>query len=85
MPLSVLAQGQTQTETTETEETAAPERVDVAPVADDTQIRERLVRILTATAWFENPEVEVNDGVVFLSGSTEAGDYKRWAGDLEYT
>ncbi len=82
MPLSVSAQVQNQTETTEQDETAAPERVDVAPVADDTQIRERLVRILTATEWFENPQVEVNDGVVFLSGSTETGDYKRWAGDL---
>ncbi|MFH5884823.1 mechanosensitive ion channel domain-containing protein [Halalkalibaculum sp. DA3122] len=82
MPHSVLAQVQNQTETTEPDETAAPERVDVAPVADDSQIRDRLARILTATEWFENPQVEVNDGVVFLSGSTETGDYKRWAGDL---
>ncbi len=82
MPISVFAQVQNQIETTEPDETAAPERVDVAPVADDSQIRERLVRILTATEWFEDPQVEVNDGVVFLSGSTGNGDYKRWAGDL---
>ncbi|SMO94815.1 mechanosensitive ion channel domain-containing protein [Fodinibius sediminis] len=82
MPLSVLAQGQTQTETTEPDETAAPQRVDVAPVADDSQISDRLTRILTATEWFQNPQVKVNDGVVFLSGSTETGDHKRWAGDL---
>lgn len=82
MPFSVLAQVQNQTETTEQDETTAPERVDVAPEADDSQIRERLARILTATEWFEDPQVEVNDGVVFLSGSTETGDYKRWAGDL---
>ena len=82
MPLSVLAQGQTQTETTEPDETAAPQRVDVAPVADDSQISDRLSRILTATEWFQNPQVKVNDGVVFLSGSTETGDHKRWAGDL---
>lgn len=82
LPISVLAQVQNQTETTEQDETTAPQRVDVAPVADDTQIRERLIRILTATAWFEDPQVEVNDGVVFLSGWTETGDYKRWAGDL---
>jgi len=80
MPLSGLSQGQTQT--TETDESAVPERVDVAPVAEDSQIRDRLVRILAATEWFENPEVEVNDGVVFLSGSTETADHKRWAGDL---
>jgi small conductance mechanosensitive channel len=82
MPLSVFAQSQTQAETTETDETAAPERVDIAPVAEDFQIRDRLDRILTATEWFENPQVEVNDGVVFLSGSTETEDFKRWAGDL---
>ena len=80
VPISVPAQGQTQT--TETDESTAPERVDVAPLAQDSQIRERLVRILAATEWFENPEVEVNDGVVFLSGSTETTDQKRWAGDL---
>ncbi|MGM0589620.1 MAG: mechanosensitive ion channel domain-containing protein [Bacteroidota bacterium] len=82
MPTNMLAQGQSQTENTEQEETTAPQHVEVESVAEDSQIRERLVRILTATAWFENPQVEVNDGVVFLSGSTETDDYKRWAGDL---
>jgi small-conductance mechanosensitive channel len=82
MPTNLLAQGHSQTENTEQEETTAPQHVEVESVADDSQIRERLVRILTATAWFENPQVEVNDGVVFLSGSTETDDYKRWAGDL---
>jgi small conductance mechanosensitive channel len=80
MPLNLFAQGQAQT--TESDESAVPERVDVAPVAEDSQIRDRLVRILSATEWFENPEVVVNDGVVFLSGSTETPDHKRWAGDL---
>ena len=82
MPLSILAQGQSQTRTTEPDESTAPERVDVAPVAQDSQIRDRLARILNATEWYENPQVEVNDGVVFLSGSTETDEYKRWAGDL---
>lgn len=82
MPLGVLAQVQTQTQTTETDETEAPERVEVEPVADDSQIQERLARILTATEWFDNPQVEVRDGVVFLSGSTATDDHKRWAGDL---
>jgi small conductance mechanosensitive channel len=80
MPLNLFAQGQAQT--TESDESAVPERVDVAPVAEDSQIRDRLVRILSATEWFENPEVVVNDGVVFLSGSTETPDHKRWVGDL---
>jgi small-conductance mechanosensitive channel len=80
MPLSGLAQAQNQT--TDQDESAAPDRVDVAPVAQDSQIRDRLARILTATEWYENPQVEVNDGVVFLSGSTETIEHKRWAGDL---
>ena len=77
LPLSVLGQVQS-----ETEESTAPERVDVAQVAEDSQIRDRLTRILTATEWFENPQVEVNDGVVFLNGLTDTDDNKRWAGDL---
>jgi small-conductance mechanosensitive channel len=81
-PLSVYAQDQSQSETTEQDETAVPERVDVAPTADDSQIRDRLTGILTATGWFENPQVEVNDGVVFFSGSTKTDDHKKWAGDL---
>ncbi|MEX2351342.1 MAG: mechanosensitive ion channel family protein [Balneolaceae bacterium] len=82
VPFSLTAQVQNQDEISVEDETAAPERVDVAPMADDSQIQERLARIMTATEWFENPQVEVNDGVVFLSGSTETDDYKRWAGDL---
>ncbi len=82
LPLYVIAQGQNQTQTTVTDESTAPEKVDVAPVAQDSQIRDRLAGIMNATEWFENPQVEVNDGVVFISGSTESIDYKRWAGDL---
>ncbi len=79
---SERAQSQNQPETPETDEAAAPVRVDVAPIAQDSQIRDRLTGIMTATEWFENPQVEVNDGVVFLSGSTESVENKRWAGDL---
>ena len=82
MPISGLSQIQNQTETSEQDESTAPERVVVAPVADDSQIQDRLTRILIATEWFENPEVLVNDGVVFINGSTTTADFKRWAGDL---
>ena len=47
------------------DETTAPERVDVALLAAEFQIKERLDRILNATEWFENPIIVVNDGVVF--------------------
>ncbi len=60
----------------------APVRIDVKPVARDHEIRERLEDILKATGWFSSPKVEVNDGVVFLYGMTETGEFKKWAGDL---
>jgi small conductance mechanosensitive channel len=59
-----------------------PDRVDVEPLARDEQIRERLQNILEATGWFVAPNVEVNNGVVFLTGQTETEEFKRWAGDL---
>jgi small-conductance mechanosensitive channel len=60
----------------------APESVDVQPTARDEEIRARLQRILDATGWFVNPEVQVEEGVVFLRGQAEREEYKAWAGDL---
>jgi len=82
IPLSGLAQNQTQPQTTDPDEITAPERVDIEPVADDSEIQDRLARILNSIDWFEDPQVEVSDGVVFLNGSTQTADHKRWAGDL---
>lgn len=79
LPHSTFAQAQNQTER---DESTAPERVEVSPVAQDSQIQDRLSGIMAATDWFENPQVEVNDGVVFLNGKTESIEHKRWAGDL---
>ena len=39
-----------------------PAKVDVAPVAHDSAIKQRLERILTATGWFDIPGVEVHEG-----------------------
>jgi len=59
-----------------------PAQVEVAPVAQDEEIRERLQDVLDATGWFENPQVEVREGVVFLNGPTETAELKKWASDL---
>lgn len=59
-----------------------PERVDVQPIARDEEIRERLEGILNATGRFVNPEVRVQEGVVFLMGRTETAEFRQWAGDL---
>ncbi|MEQ8849206.1 mechanosensitive ion channel family protein [Botrimarina sp.] len=60
----------------------APGKVDVEPVAEDQQIAARLERILRATEWYESPGVRVDEGVVFLTGSTDTDDRKAWAAQL---
>jgi small conductance mechanosensitive channel len=57
-------------------------KVDVAPVAQDEQIRQRLQTVLNATDWFTDPQVRVDEGVVFLNGQVESDELKQWAGDL---
>lgn len=59
-----------------------PAKVDVAPAAGDREIADRLERILKATTWFEEPQVTVDEGVVFLHGRTKLTEYHDWAGKL---
>ena len=56
--------------------------VSVNPTASDSEIADRLTRILVSTGWFENPRVEVRDGIVMLDGVTGTQEHRRWAGDL---
>ncbi|MDZ7580847.1 MAG: BON domain-containing protein [Deltaproteobacteria bacterium] len=56
--------------------------MDVNPVARDEEIRKRLQRVLEATDWFTDPQVRVEEGVVFLNGQVESAELKKWAGDL---
>ena len=60
----------------------APAKVDVNPVARDEEIGTRLQSVLEATGWFIEPEVRVEEGVVFLNGRTETEQLRNWAGDL---
>ena len=60
----------------------APAKVDVKPVARDEEIRKRLQSVLDATDWFLDPQVRVEEGVVFLNGEVESAELKKWAGDL---
>ena len=77
-----LAQGPTPTPAGDDAPLEAPERVEIEPTARDEQIQQRLVNILEATGWFENPQVQVQEGVVFLKGRTENEEFKTWAGNL---
>ena len=70
-----------------TEEITVPaegsgDRINILPAADDEAIEERLIKILEATGWFVDIAVEVEEGVVFLDGSTNTEDYRKWAGEL---
>jgi len=69
-------------DSTEGEISPAPAKVDVKPVARDEEIRKRLQSVLEATEWFTDPQVRVEEGVVFLSGRVESAELKKWAGDL---
>lgn len=72
----------TPTPTGEEEPIEAPASVEVRPEARDEEIRTRLQSILEATGWFANPEVQVEEGVVFLHGEADNAEFKTWAGDL---
>jgi small-conductance mechanosensitive channel len=81
----VIAQsgtGSTPTPSSDSGPSEVPDEIDIQPTARDYEISARLKRILVATGWFINPEVTVNEGVVFLSGQAKTGDYRKWAGDL---
>lgn len=60
----------------------ASAKVEIKPVARDEEIRQRLQRILAATEWFTDPQVQVKEGVVFLDGGVASDELKQWAGDL---
>ena len=79
---TALAQDAPPTDTFEGSPPEVPSRVDIQPVARDDEIETRLIDILSATGWFTNPQVHVQDGVVFLSGQTQASEFKVWAGNL---
>lgn len=57
----------------------------VEPIADDSAIEARLQRILDASEWFQQPRVEVSEGIVFLDGVTELEERREWAGRLART
>lgn len=79
-----LAQGPDGTPTPAGNETPvpAPDQVNIKPTAQDEEIGSRLQSILEATGWFQNANVTVQAGVVFLKGETATREYKEWAGKL---
>ena len=61
------------------EDLEVAEKVDVVPENPDGRIGARLYDIMLATEWFQNHDVEVNEGVVFLTGNTDQQSHREWA------
>ena len=56
--------------------------VSVAPDVRDSEIADRLRRILQASEWFTPLRVSVREGIVFLDGQTETDERQEWARQL---
>ncbi len=76
--------GQTQTSPNSLDSAASdPQReVSVAPDVRDSEIADRLSRILVASEWFSPVTVSVREGIVFLDGQTETEERTDWARQL---
>ncbi|MEO1719617.1 MAG: mechanosensitive ion channel family protein, partial [Pseudomonadota bacterium] len=81
-PASAIAQSGEPAPPAASEEEQTPEKVDIAPVAADAQIVERLTTIYRATEWFPTISVTVRDGIVTLNGEAVSNTRIKWAGDL---
>ncbi|MCC9642025.1 mechanosensitive ion channel [Rhodopirellula sp. JC740] len=55
------------------------DEVQVEPVNSDEKIEKRLTEIMRATGWFTDPEVKVDRGVAFLSGTVDTKAHREWA------
>lgn len=62
--------------------TASAQTVQVETTAPDVNIARRLQGIYEATDRFIDPQVTVEDGVVFLTGQTRMEGHREWAGNL---
>ncbi len=63
----------------DTEPAEVADKIEVVPVNSDGRIAHRLFEIMQATGWFQSPAVEVEDGVVFLSGTAGTEAQRAWA------
>lgn len=70
------------TETSEETLANVSRDIEVEPAAADEEIASRLTRILNATQWFEDPDVHVDQGIVFLRGRADSEQHKQWASKL---
>lgn len=58
------------------------QKVDVVPHVADEKIRNRIKKILIASKWFHNVEVQVDEGIVFLEGQATEEKHREWAANM---
>ncbi|MDD7972298.1 mechanosensitive ion channel family protein [Roseinatronobacter alkalisoli] len=76
MPVSA----QTQQEAIELTPSGQAVAVDTGP--SDDRIAQRIEGILKTTGWFDAPRVSVEDGIVFMDGTTRTAERRAWAAEL---
>ncbi len=76
------AQGQTAPTILDPVASDSQKPVSVAPDVRDSEIEDRLRRILLASEWFDPLTVSVREGIVFLDGQTETDERMEWARQL---
>ncbi len=76
------AQGQTSPTILDPAASDSQQTVSVAPDVRDSEIEDRLRRILLASEWFDPLAVSVREGIVFLDGQTETDERMEWARQL---
>ncbi|MFZ3585385.1 mechanosensitive ion channel domain-containing protein [Loktanella sp. DJP18] len=82
--LGGVARAQTLPSSVDSAESEPQREIAIAPDARDSEIADRLRRILIASEWFDQVAITVREGIVFLEGETETDERKDWARDLSF-
>jgi small-conductance mechanosensitive channel len=61
------------------DQSALPQKIIINPTAKDKEIQKRLDNILQSTGWFENVNIKVEHGIVFLNGEAKTEKHQHWA------
>lgn len=82
LSLGAALPAQTPIPDAETEPLAPEQQVEIEPTAADDAIAQRIGRILSATGWYNDTRIDVDEGVVFLDGQTTTDARRVWAQNL---
>ncbi|MEM9576363.1 MAG: mechanosensitive ion channel family protein [Pseudomonadota bacterium] len=80
--LAATASAQTADTAADDAPSAPEQQVEIEQIAPDTAIKQRIESILAATGWYAGLRAAVDEGVVFLDGTTQSDAHRTWARDL---